>query len=101
MANSTVAFTITDSTANLFYAKTIQVESLANDIMKEEEYTINRLAEQYSTPSLILDVSLKDDIPMFSLINNTIIDSNKMFIINSKSIDLGQGITTYNLIEKK
>lgn len=101
VANSTVAFTITDSTANLFYAKTIQVESLGNDIMKEEEYTINRLAEQYSTPSLILDVSLKDDIPMFSLINNTIIDSNKMFIINSKSIDLGQGITTYNLIEKK
>ena len=62
VANSTVAFTITDSTANLFYAKTIQVESLGNDIMKEEEYTINRLAEQYSTPSLILDVSLKDDV---------------------------------------
>lgn len=69
--------------------------------MKEEEYTVNRLVEQYSTPSLILDINLWDNLPMYSLISNSIIDSEKMFVINSKSIDLRQGITTYNLIEKK
>lgn len=98
VANSTVAFSITDS---LFYAKTVQIESLDNEIMKEEEYTINRLVEQYKTPSIILDVNLWDDIPMYSLISNSIIDSNRQFIINSKSVDLREDIITYNLIEKK
>lgn len=101
VANSTVAFSINDTTENLFYAKTVQIESLSNEIMKEEEYTVNRLVEQYSTPSLILDINLWDNLPMYSLISNSIIDSEKMFVINSKSIDLRQGITTYNLIEKK
>ncbi len=101
VANSTVAFSINDTTNSLFYATTIDVESLGNEKMKEEEYTINRLVEQYSTPSLILDISLKDDLSMYSLVKNNIIDSSKSFIINSKSVDLGQGITTYNLIEKK
>lgn len=101
VANSTVAFSINDTTENLFYAKTVQVESLNNEIMKEEEYTINRLVEQYKTPSIILDVNLWDNLPMYSLISNSIIDSEKKFVINSKSIDFRQGITTYNLIEKK
>jgi hypothetical protein len=56
--------------------------------MKEEEYTINRLVDQYSTPSIILDVSLWNNLPMYSLISNSIIDAEKKFIINSKSIDL-------------
>lgn len=100
ISNSVVAFSIVEG-GSLFYATTVEIESLGKEKMKEEEYTINRLIEQYSTPSLILDVSIKDDKPMYSLISNTIIDSDKKFIINSKSIDLGQGITTYNLIEKK
>jgi hypothetical protein len=69
--------------------------------MKEEEYTVSRLVEQYSTPSIILDVNLWDNLPMYSLISNSIIDSEKKFIINSKSIDLRKNIVTYNLIEKK
>ena len=100
VANSIVAFSITDKNS-LFYATSVKVESLGNEVMKEEEYTVNRLVEQYSTPSIILDVSLWDDLPMYSLISNSIIDSEKKFIINSKSIDLRQNIITYNLIEKK
>ena len=69
--------------------------------MKEEEYTVNRLVEQYSTPSVILDVNLWDDLPMYTLVGNSIIDSEKKFIINSKTIDLRQDIVTYKLIEKK
>ena len=61
---------------------------MGNEIMKEEEYTVNRLVEQYSTPSVILDVNLWDDLPMYTLVGNSIIDSEKKFIINSKSIDL-------------
>jgi hypothetical protein len=85
----------------LFYAKTVKVESLGNETMTEEEYTVNRLVEQYSTPSVILDVNLWDDLPMYTLISNSIIDSEKKFIINSKTIDLKQDIVTYKLIEKK
>jgi hypothetical protein len=77
------------------------VESLGNETMKEEEYTVNRLVEQYSTPSVILDVNLWDDLPMYTLVGNSIIDSEKKFIINSKTIDLRQDIVTYKLIEKK
>ena len=69
--------------------------------MKEEEYTVNRLVEQYSTPSVILDVNLWDDLPMYTLVGNSIIDSEKKFIINSKTIDLRQDIVTFKLIEKK
>lgn len=101
VANSTVAFSISDSTQSLFFTDTVQVESLDGEVMKEEEYTVNRLVEQYSTPSIVLDVNLWDNLPMYSLISNTIIDSEKKFIINSKSIDLRQNIITYNLIEKK
>lgn len=100
ISKSTVAFTITDK-SSLFYATTVNVQSLGGKIMKEEEYTINRLTEQYSTPSLILDVGLNTNIPMYSLLNNTIIDSSKQFIINSKLIDLDKNITSYKLIEKK
>ena len=100
IANSIVAFSITDK-SSLFYATSVIVESLNNEQMAEEEYTINRIVEQYSTPSIILDLSLWDNLPIYSLISNSIIDSEKKFIINSKSIDLRQNITTYNLIEKK
>ena len=101
VANSTVAFSINGTTSSLFYAKTVQVESLGNKTMKEEEYTVNRLVEQYSTPSIILDVNLWDDLPMYTLVSNSIIDTKKKFIINSKTIDLRQDIATYKLIEKK
>ena len=74
---------------------------MGNETMKEEEYTVNRLVEQYSTPSVILDVNLWDDLPMYTLVGNSIIDSEKKFIINSKTIDLRQDIVTYKLIEKK
>ena len=100
VANSIVAFSITDKNS-LFYATTVKVESLNGETMKEEEYTVSRLVEQYSTPSIILDVNLWDNLPMYSLISNSIIDSEKKFIINSKSIDLRKNIVTYNLIEKK
>jgi hypothetical protein len=50
---------------------------LGNETMKEEEYTVNRLVEQYSTPSVILDVNLWDDLPMYTLVGNSIIDSEK------------------------
>ena len=99
-SNSCVAFSINDSKESLFYATTVSVESLGEKML-EEEYTVTRLVNQYSQPNLQLDVTLQGELPMHTLVSNTIVDSTKKFIINGKSTDLAMCQSTYNLIEKR
>jgi hypothetical protein len=69
--------------------------------MREEEYSIRRIVNQYSKPFIILECTLFDDLPLHTLISNTVIDKTKKFLISSKSKDLSSGWTTYTLIEKR
>lgn len=101
VANSNIAFSINNSTDNLFYAKTVQIESLDNQKMREEEYTVYRMVEQYKEPTLRLEVKLWKHYPLYSLITNSIIDPNKKFVIDSMIRDYRLNETIYNLIEKK
>lgn len=97
-SNACVAWGYT--TDSLIYAQHITPKHLGA-AMREEEYSIRRIVNQYSRPFIILECTLFDDIPLHTLISNTVIDSSKKFIIDSKSKDLSSGWTTYTLIEKR
>lgn len=97
-ANATVAYGV--DTDALVYAQHVTPKHLGA-AMREEEYSIRRIVNQYSKPFIILECTLFDDIPLHTLIHNTVIDKTKKFLIDSKSKDLSSGWTTYTLIEKQ
>lgn len=97
-SNACVAYG--ENTDGLVYAQHVTPKHLGA-AMREEEYSIRRIVNQYSKPFVVLECTLFDDIPINTLISNTIIDSSKKFLIDSKSKDLASGWTTYTLIEKR
>lgn len=101
VANSTVAVSFNNTKDYLYYADKVLIKSRGREAMKEEEYTVTRLAEQYSTPSIKLNVTLWDNLPLYTGVYNNTISNRNYYIIDSKSIDLRNNVVTYNLVEKK
>lgn len=97
-SNACVAWGATKE--GLVYAQHVTPKHLGA-AMREEEYSIRRIVNQYSKPFIILECTLFDDLPLHTLISNTVIDKTKKFLISSKSKDLSSGWTTYTLIEKQ
>ena len=72
----------------------------AADGLRQEEHLIYKLVNQYSTPSVILNLSLRNDNKIYGLYGDKTI-SNKEFIIDSMSIDYKYNKADIKLIEKK
>ena len=71
-----------------------------NQLLRAEEHLIYRLVNQYSTPSTVLSLNLKNDINVYSTVTDKWLP-NKVFIVDSMSIDWEMNNTNYKLIEKK
>lgn len=71
-----------------------------SDGFRQEEHMIYRLWNQYSTPSIKLELSLKNDNLIYGLYKDTTIQ-NKDFIIDSVDIDYKMNKQKITLIEKK
>ena len=56
------------------------------DGLRQEEHLIYKIVNQYSTPSIILNLSLRNDNPIYGLYRNTTI-SGKDFIVDYVNID--------------
>ena len=65
-----------------------------------EEHLIYKLVTQYSTPSAILELNLKNDIQLYAAITDNFLDG-KVFIVDSMTIDWEMNKNTVRLIEKK
>lgn len=72
----------------------------AADGLRQEEHLIYKLVNQYSTPSVILNLSLRNDNKIYGLYRDTTI-SNKQFIIDTMNIDYKYNKADIKLIEKK
>ena len=72
----------------------------ATNGLRQEEHLIYKLVNQYSTPSIILNLSLRNDNKIYGLYGDKTI-SNKEFIIDSMSIDYKYNKADIKLIEKK
>lgn len=68
--------------------------------LRQEEHLIYKLVNQYSSPSIILNLSLRNDNRIFGLYKDTTI-VNKDFIIDSVNIDYKNNKQEIKLIEKK
>ena len=68
--------------------------------MRQEEHLIYKLSNQYSTPSVILNLSLRNNNRIYGLYGDKTI-SNKDFIIDTMSIDYKYNRAEIKLIEKK
>ena len=67
---------------------------------RQEEHLIYRLYNQYSTPSVILNLSLRNNNRIYGLYKDSTI-SNKDFIVDSINIDYKMNKQEIKLIEKK
>lgn len=72
-----------------------------NKNLRFEEHFIERLVNQYSTPSIILDLNLKNNgiTPYMTFTDKFI--NGKIFVIDSFSLDLHANKNTLKLLEKK
>lgn len=84
--------------ASLLYLDTTYNKATKQNL-RQEEHFIYKLVNQYSTPSTILNINLKNSYKPYS----TLIDSylNKTFIIDSVTIDWFWNKAELKLIEKK
>lgn len=71
-----------------------------SDGFRQEEHLIYRLWNQYNTPSIKLNLSLKNNNKIYGLYGDTTIQ-NKSFIIDSVDIDYKMNTQELTLIEKK
>ena len=72
----------------------------ATDGLRQEEHFIYKIVNQYSSPSVILNLSLRNDNKIFGLYEDTSI-SGKKFIVDSVNIDYRNNKQEIKLIEKK
>lgn len=84
--------------ANLLYLDTTHNKA-TKQTLRQEEHFIYRLVNQYSTPSTILELSLKNDYKMYSTLTDSYL--TKTFIIDSVTIDWFWDKAELKLIEKK
>ena len=68
--------------------------------LRQEEHLIYKLVNQYSSPSVILNLSLRNDNRIFGLYKDTTL-SGKDFIVDSMNIDYKQNKQELKLVEKK
>ena len=68
--------------------------------LRLEEHFIYKLVNQYSTPSAILNLNLKNDIYLYSTVTDKWLPS-KLFIVDSITTDWEYNKATIKLIEKK
>lgn len=68
--------------------------------LRQEEHLIYKLVNQYSSPSVILNLSLRNDNKIYGLYGDTTI-SGKKFIVDCMNIDYKQNKQELKLIEKK
>lgn len=72
----------------------------ADDGLRQEEHLIYKLVKQYSTPSVILNLPLRNDNKIYGLYKDFTI-ANKDFIIDTMGIDYKYNTAEIKLIEKK
>ena len=72
----------------------------AADGLRQEEHLIYKLVNQYSTPSIILNLSLRNDNKIYGLYADTTI-TQRDFIIDTINIDYKYNKADIKLIEKK
>ena len=70
------------------------------DGLRQEEHLIYKIVNQYSTPSIILNLSLRNDNAIYGLYRDTTI-SGKDFIVDNVNIDYKHNKQEIKLIEKK
>ena len=85
--------------ANLLYLDTTYNKA-TKQTLRQEEHFIYRLVNQYSTPSTILELNLKNKFKLYATLIDTFLD-NKTFIIDSVTIDWFWEKAELKLIEKK
>lgn len=68
--------------------------------LRPEEHLIYRLVNQYSAPSIILNLNLNNDINLYSTITDKWLP-NRTFIVDSITIDWENRLSNIKLIEKK
>lgn len=73
------------------------VHRIFNTQLRQEEHLIERIVNQYSTPSVIFDFSLYNEYLPYS----TISYMNKIFIVDSMSTNYSNDTTQVKIIEKK
>lgn len=76
-----------------------EAPSSANGL-RQEEHLIYKLVNQYSTPSIILTLNLRNDNKIYGLYADTTI-TNRQFIVDTVNIDYKQNKQEIKLIEKK
>lgn len=74
------------------------LDSEYNNVARFEELLCCRIANQYNTPKVKLEVHLSEDYPLSEVIYDPILQ--KTFIIDSKEVDLRWRDIKYTLIEK-
>lgn len=75
-------------------------DNTASTGLRQEEHLIYKLVNQYSTPSVILKLNLRNDNKIYGLYGDTTI-SDKDFIIDAVNIDYKMNKQEITLIEKK
>lgn len=68
--------------------------------LRQEEHLIYKLVNQYSSPSVILNLSLRNDNRIYGLYRNTTI-ADRDFIVDCVNIDYKRNKQDIKLIEKK
>ena len=95
--NNNGTYDYLDKVYNLSVSPHLDLDS-NNRYARFEELLCCRIANQYSQPRIKLEVNLKEDKLMSSLITENIL--NKSYIIDSKEIDVRSKNVKYTLIEK-
>lgn len=72
-----------------------------NQSYRLEEHYIDKITNQYSTPSLIIDTTLNKKLDFYSTVTYNTQFPSKTFVITSYTIDYRIGDTEYTIIEKK
>lgn len=75
-------------------------EANGMDGLRQEEHLIYKIVNQYSTPSIILNLSLRNDNAIYGLYRNHTI-SGKDFIVDYVNIDYKHNKQEIKLVEKK
>ena len=82
------------------YSGEIEWDPSNADGLRQEEHLIYKLVNQYSTPSVVLELTLKNNNKVYGLYGDTTIN-DRSFIIDTMDIDYKMNEQKLRLIEKK
>ncbi len=86
-------FSITTNSASI-------LSHLLSDFVIYSSVSSSYSLNQYSTPSTILNLSLKNDINIYATVTDKWLD-DKVFIVDSMTVDWEKNLSEIKLIEKK